>query len=145
MITPNDPPHKAENDAWWSYKMVCKKQGREPDERTFRDAWRQGCRFTFGATSVLSPAIAAFIDWMQYVTDWAPPPDQPAKEDRESLRAAYDEGWRNRDAERKEDRETRETVDYVDPGPAASYMTTAQMDGFEPFEPEAKKPTQARS
>lgn len=66
-------PAKAENDAWFSYRAVAQKQGREVDERTFRDAWRQGCHFTFGATSQLSPAIAAFIDWMQYVTDWAQP------------------------------------------------------------------------
>jgi hypothetical protein len=67
------PPAKAENDAWFSYRAVAQKQGREVDERTFRDAWRQGCHFTFGATSQLSPAIAAFIGWMEYVTDWSLP------------------------------------------------------------------------
>lgn len=66
------PPAKAENDAWFAYRATAAKQRREVDERTFRDAWRQGCHFTFGATSVLSPAVAAFIDWVQYVTDWAP-------------------------------------------------------------------------
>ena len=72
-------PSQAENNAWFSYRATAAKQNREVDERTFRDAWRQGCRFTFGATSQLSPAIATFIDWMNYVTDWAPPP-APAQE-----------------------------------------------------------------
>lgn len=66
-------PAEAENDAWFAYRATAAKQGREVDERTFRDAWRQGSRFTFVATSQLSPALAAFIDWMQYTTSWAQP------------------------------------------------------------------------
>ena len=72
-VTSDMAPTKAENTAWWEYRGAALKMGREVDERTFRDAWRQGCHFTFGATSQLSPAIAAFIDWMQYVTDWSRP------------------------------------------------------------------------
>ena len=74
MTTRSDQsPSKAENDAWFAYRETARKQGREVDERTFRDAWRQGCSFTFAATSQLSPAIAAFIDWMNYVTSWSAP------------------------------------------------------------------------
>lgn len=73
MPSPDRAPTKAENDAWFAYRAIASKQGREVDERTFRDAWRQGCAFTFAATSQLSPAIAAFIDWMNYVTDWSQP------------------------------------------------------------------------
>jgi hypothetical protein len=77
----NRPPAKAENDAWFAYRATAAKQGREVDERTFRDAWRQGCHFTFGATSQLSPAIAAFIDWMTYISDWTPPASEPLNGD----------------------------------------------------------------
>jgi hypothetical protein len=66
------PPSKAENSAWFAYRATAAMQNREVDERTFRDAWRQGCAFTFGATSKLSPALAAFIDWMTYISDWTP-------------------------------------------------------------------------
>lgn len=73
MSQRNDaPPAKAENDAWYAYKYMAAKQGREVDERTFRDGWRQGAHFTFTATSMLSPAIAAFIGWMEYITDHTP-------------------------------------------------------------------------
>lgn len=68
------PPNEAENNAWFAYRAVARKQGREVDERTFRDGWRQGCGFTFGATSRLSPAIDAFVAWMDYVTSWSAPP-----------------------------------------------------------------------
>ena len=70
-------PSEAENNAWFAYRATARKQGREVDERTFRDGWRQGCNFTFGATSALSPAIDAFVAWMDYVTSWS----APAKED----------------------------------------------------------------
>lgn len=66
-------PAKAENDAWFAHRATAHAKGKEANEDSFREGWRQGCRFTFGATSQLSPAIAAFIDWMQYVTDWAQP------------------------------------------------------------------------
>lgn len=66
-------PSAAENSAWFAYRATARKQGREVDERTFRDGWRQGCDFTFGATSVLSPAINAFVAWMDYVTSWKAP------------------------------------------------------------------------
>lgn len=116
------PPAKAENDAWFAYKAIAKKQDREVDERTFRDAWRQGCAFTFSATSMLSPAIAAFIDWMEYVTSWTQRPNP--NEGSEDLNMSP---------------------------PAGSYMTTDEMDGADAFYPPpgdehvAKTPTRARS
>lgn len=67
------PPSTAENNAWFAYRATAAMQNREVDERTFRDAWRQGCAFTFGATSKLSPALDAFIGWMTYISDWSPP------------------------------------------------------------------------
>lgn len=65
-------PSAAERRAWYAYRATAEKQGREVDEITFRDAWRQGCAFTFASTSRLSPAIDAFIRWMEYVTDTSP-------------------------------------------------------------------------
>ena len=67
-----DSPLSAETSAWFAYKAVARKQNREVDERTFRDAWRSGARFTFTATSKLSPTLDAFVRWVEYVTDWAP-------------------------------------------------------------------------
>jgi len=66
-------PSEAENNAWFAFKAIAKKQGREADEVSFRTGWRQGCGFTFGATSKLSPAIDAFVAWMDYVTSWSAP------------------------------------------------------------------------
>jgi hypothetical protein len=66
-------PTEAENNAWFAFRAIAKKQGREADEISFRTGWRQGCGFTFGATSKLSPAIDAFVAWMDYVTSWSAP------------------------------------------------------------------------
>ena len=67
------PPAQAENDAWFAYRAICHKQGREPDERTFRDAWKWGAQFTFGATSSLAPSLEAFSRWLDYITSWSAP------------------------------------------------------------------------
>jgi hypothetical protein len=67
-------PSEAENNAWFAYRTICQKEKREADQDSFRSGFRQGARFTFGSTSKLSPALDAFIGWMQYVSDWAPPP-----------------------------------------------------------------------
>jgi hypothetical protein len=74
----SDQPQDAATSAWFAYRAVARKQGREVDERTYRDAFRDGARFTFTATSRLAPALDSFQRWLEFVTDWPEPPSEMA-------------------------------------------------------------------
>jgi len=78
-----DRPADAVRSAWFRYRAIARKQEREADERSYMDGWRDGARFTFGATSKLSPALDAFIRWAEFATQWEPEP--PVGEDDGSI------------------------------------------------------------
>jgi len=67
-------PQDACQSAWYRYQAIARKQERDADRRSYEDGWRDGARFTFAATSKLSPYLDAFIRWAEYVTDWEPEP-----------------------------------------------------------------------
>jgi len=77
----HERPSDAARSAWFRYRAIARKQDREADERSYSDGWRDGARWTFGATSRLSPYLDAFVEWVAYVTNWQPDPPAEGEED----------------------------------------------------------------